>query len=191
MARIKHYDPEKQEWVYSDKAFNPGDSSERATNADLSQNDPSAADYVKNRTHYKVVQGEVTVFEGALDTFTTTDNIPIAYDIPVGTSMTAYHGSTVVGTAVGYESAGVYFGFSPDLSLTVDNATHTAKSYNGVGSETIKFVAADLCVEIKRLDEEFIPETIARTADTYTKTEIDAIMGSYITDIDTLVGGDA
>jgi hypothetical protein len=21
MARIKHYDPEKQEWVYSDKAF--------------------------------------------------------------------------------------------------------------------------------------------------------------------------
>lgn len=27
--------------------------------------------------------------------------------------------------------------------------------------------------------------------DTYTKTEIDAIMGSYITDIDTLVGGDA
>ena len=28
-------------------------------------------------------------------------------------------------------------------------------------------------------------------SDTYTKTEIDAMFGSYITDIDTLVGGDA
>lgn len=27
--------------------------------------------------------------------------------------------------------------------------------------------------------------------DTYTKGEIDAIMGSYITDIDTLIGGEA
>lgn len=27
--------------------------------------------------------------------------------------------------------------------------------------------------------------------DTYTKNEIDAIMGSYITDIDTLIGGDS
>lgn len=35
-----------------------------------------------------------------------------------------------------------------------------------------------------------VPEGYAKTEDIYTKTEIDAIMGSYITDIDTLVGGD-
>ena len=40
-------------------------------------------------------------------------------------------------------------------------------------------------------DKAFTPPSGGEPVDTYTKAEIDAIMGSYITDIDTLVGGDA
>ena len=40
-------------------------------------------------------------------------------------------------------------------------------------------------------DKAFTPPGGGEPVDTYTKAEIDAIMGSYITDIDTLVGGDA
>lgn len=36
-----------------------------------------------------------------------------------------------------------------------------------------------------------VPEGYAKTEDVYSKTEIDAIMGSYVTDIDTIIGGDA
>lgn len=43
---------------------------------------------------------------------------------------------------------------------------------------------------IKTLDEKYLPEYL-QPSEFYSKSEIDAIMGSYITDINTLIGGDA
>ena len=44
---------------------------------------------------------------------------------------------------------------------------------------------------VTQLDEKYIPDSIARVEDVYSKAEIDAIMGSYINDIAAIVGGDA
>ncbi len=48
-------------------------------------------------------------------------------------------------------------------------------------------------VKISAVDENGVPTAWAPVifSDSYTKPEIDAIMGSYVTDIDTLVGGDS
>lgn len=46
-------------------------------------------------------------------------------------------------------------------------------------------------VKIAEVDENGVPTAWEAVDMSYTKTEIDAIMGSYITDIDTLLGGDS
>lgn len=45
-------------------------------------------------------------------------------------------------------------------------------------------------VKISAVDENGVPTAWEPMDASYTKPEIDAIMGSYVTDIDTLVGGD-
>lgn len=90
---------------------------------------------------------------------------------------------------------GVDYFDGSDYVLTDDDKTEIAEMAAGLvevpegGGVAITGATVGQTVKISAVDENGVP-TAWEPVDMYTKPEIDAIMGSYITDIDTLVGGD-
>ena len=126
--------------------------------SDWNQNDETAEDHIKNRTHYEEAIGEYVIFDGTLPTSTTTGDLPIQYAIPSGISVTAYYNGSVVATVVNSvmdESRMAYL-FDPDLTLIVNNNTMTASVYNGKGNGVLKFVVENFTL-IHTLDEKYLP----------------------------------
>lgn len=159
--------------------------------ADWNQNDETAPDYVKNRTHWDTREDkEVTFFEESITMNFSNTTYSLAHEIVGGTEISCYIDGELKCTVTTYESwsaegkVSIYAPFTPDFSLIIDNANHQMTLYNGQYSGICKFVAPVTVGELKRLDEKYIPETIARVQD------VNAALGSYITDIDTLLGGD-
>ena len=133
------------------------------TQPDWNQNDETAEDHIKNRTHYEEVLGDYVIFEGTLPDSDTTENLPLQYAIPSDTSVTAYYNGRVVATAVGRYHGGsagtLYYGFSPDLDLTVYNSTMTASVYNGMGDGVLKFIVENFTI-VHTLDEKYLPNNV-------------------------------
>jgi len=166
--------------------------------ADWNQNDPDAADYVKNRTHYE--DGEQTlistipltdVHEGSMGSMyvyiPNVDEFVAALD-PNEEYQVSVNGKTY---ALGkeLESDGriraltVYDGIELSNGQTIGLTVYpTANNFNGelsilnaygvdLSSYTVKFYKG--IATIKQLDEKFIPDTIARvTAVDALKTEL-------------------
>ena len=133
------------------------------TQPDWNQNDETAEDHIKNRTHYEEVLDEYVIFEGTLPANTSTTDLPLQYAIPSNTSVTAYYNGSIVATVVGSYSAGNdgvtwYYGFSPDLDMRINN-TMTASVYNGMGDGVLKFVVENFTV-VHTLDEKQLPNSI-------------------------------
>ena len=133
------------------------------TQPDWNQNDETAEDHIKNRTHYEEVLDEYVIFEGTLPANTSTTDLPLQYAIPSNTSVTAYYNGSIVATVVGSYSAGSdgvtwYYGFSPDLDMRINN-TMTASVYNGMGDGVLKFVVENFTV-VHTLDEKYLPNSI-------------------------------
>ena len=83
--------------------------------------------------------------------------------------------------------------FVPEDNYTVtsgeSSATFEKKGIYAMGTvwESIKLTFANPVGEIKTLDEQFIPDTIARVSDLQVLQDA---LGAYITDINALIGGD-
>ena len=135
------------------------------TQPDWNQNDETAEDHIKNRTHYEEVIDEYVIFEGTLPKFDTTTGLPLQYAIPSNTRVTAYYNGSMMATVVGHypgngASAGTLsYGFSPDLYLTVDNSTMTSSVYNGFGDGVLKFVVENFTA-VHTLDEKYLPSSV-------------------------------
>ena len=134
------------------------------TQPDWNQNDETAEDHIKNRTHYEEVLDEYVIFEGTLPANTSTTDLPLQYAIPSNTSVTAYYNGSIVATVVGSYSAGNdgvtwYYGFSPDLDMHINNNTMTASVHNGMGDGVLKFVVENFTV-VHTLDEKYLPNSI-------------------------------
>lgn len=134
--------------------------------ADWNENSSDNVSHVKNRTHYKNIIHEYVCFEGTLPSFTSTE-APLDIDIPVGTGFTIYYNGAVIhgnNPSFSYINGdGWVVNPTPDFSIIHYNNTKTMSIWNGVGDGTIKIVAWDVPV-LKQLDEEYIPDTIARTS---------------------------
>lgn len=130
---------------------------------DWNQNDETAADYIKNRTHYEEVLGDYVIFEGTLPSWDTTKDLPLQYAIPPNTRVTAYYNGSIVATVVGSAMAGgtnrVSHLFTPDLTLIIDNSTMTASVYNGFGNGVLKFVTENFTA-VHTLDEKYLPSSV-------------------------------
>ena len=129
---------------------------------DWNQNDETAEDHIKNRTHYEEVLDEYVIFEGTLPAYTSTTDLPLQYAIPSNTSVTAYYNGSIVATVVGRANAGTlssWYWFSPDLDLTVDNSTMKASVYNGMGDGVLKFVVENFTI-VHTLDEKYLPNNV-------------------------------
>ena len=133
------------------------------TQPDWNQNDETAEDHIKNRTHYEEVLDEYVIFEGTLPANTSTTDLPLQYAIPSNTSVTAYYNGSIVATVVGSAMAGaanrVSHLFTPDLTLIVDNSAMTASVYNGFGDGVLKFVAENFTT-VHTLDEKYLPNNV-------------------------------
>ena len=130
---------------------------------DWNQNDETAEDHIKNRTHYEEVLDEYVIFEGTLPSWESTEDLPLQYAIPSGTRVTAYHNGSIVATVVGSAMDGgtnmVSHLFTPDLTLIVDNSTMTASVYNGFGDGVLKFVVENFTT-VHTLDEKYLPYNV-------------------------------
>ena len=132
---------------------------------DWNQNDETAEDHIKNRTHYEEVIDEYVIFEGTLPEFDTTTGLPLQYAIPSNTRVTAYYNRSIVATVVGRYLDGsaatgmLHYAFDPELSLTVDNNTMKASVYNGFGDGVLKFVVENFTA-VHTLDEKYLPNNV-------------------------------
>ena len=129
--------------------------------ADWNQNAPSAADYVKNRTHYEDVLSEYVCFEGELS-LNGTATASIDYTIPAGTIVEQYFNGSLLCTVTAFASGDKVIASEGRIRADFKDNTVTVGNYYSNG--TIKIVARNLGV-LKELDEKYIPKTIARTAD--------------------------
>ena len=135
------------------------------TQPDWNQNDETAEDHIKNRTHYEEVLGDYVIFEGTLPSFDTTKDLPLQYAIPSDTRVTAYYNGRIVATVAGRYPNGsaatgiLYYAFDPELDLTVNNSTMKASVYNGFGDGVLKFVAENFTA-VHTLDEKYLPNNV-------------------------------
>ena len=136
-----------------------------ASTPDWNQNDESAPDHVKNRTHYKKTF-EYVIYEG--DT-TDVDMVPLDYEIPIGTTIEFYNW----GVSAGKFETSDFGGGIPGVSISKTGIAVTLYFYNDEKrvqilaynfSGRLKIVAKNLPAFIP-LDEKYIPETIARKSD--------------------------
>lgn len=165
-------------------AASGGSDSGSSVQPDLSQNDPTQPDYVKNRTHWE--EGNQTVIEWdgnteGLDSFTfgdamyykVSDLVPLQSEVVGG----AYEiiGGTVIDITSDYvvEGEGCFSVVEAlvvkETSCTFGGTQITAPStgcYFGLveGIYTTKLTYGS--VTVHPLDEKFIPESVARKADT-------------------------
>ena len=145
--------------------------------SDWSQNDQTATDYVKNRTHWvdqvREMITDVTTIEG---------ESPIAYDYENGLK-TDYNGKsfTITWDGVDYDCAvNVKYGMSSyyycgNGSLYSSSLSDTGepfcfyiskgapKIYYASGTSHIYKIIGDYVDNVHQLDEKYIPDTIART----------------------------
>ena len=152
MNNVKSFPPEWNEYDANNCGIQP----------DWNQNDETAAGYVKNRTHYEEVLGEYVIFEGTLPAYTSTTDLPLQYAIPPNTSASAYYNGRIVATVVGKANnnpLSTWYGFSPDLDLTVNNSTMKASVYNGMGDGVLKFVVENFTL-VHTLDEKYLPNNV-------------------------------
>lgn len=187
MPRIKYYDSESGEWKCADQASSSGSSQ----NADLSQNDPTQPDYIKNRTHW--VEGEQTVIEWDGSTegresfiiddtphYKISDLVPEYSELQGGT-LSYYSAGTVTEEALSNTDDYLWIGEGCYLvcgSIVV--AQSTTISCYGYSATVPSVGVYTMCIPdvyyptkltygstiVHQLDEKFIPESIARTTST-------------------------
>jgi hypothetical protein len=151
--------------------------------ADWNQNDPEAADYVKNRTHYEDIQDvEYLLKDIPMSSMTSgaMGSANIAY--PNGTAPTFESGKTYTLSFNGK----TYTAVADSNSLQFNSISHPIN--NGANTFTVQLNASQVVIvgaydvnfdwensgltmsvysgtiDIKQLDEKFIPDTIARVA---------------------------
>lgn len=160
--------------------------------ADWNQNDPAAADYVKNRTHYE--DGEQTVFfednlgnllNGSMGTKYFKFDLDFFDSLPVSDLKCEVGGNiyefTTIQDGKQYRAENVLInGVSNQVNINKNSSDTTImfdQTY-GDGLSEITFRLFTGAVTIKQLDEKFIPDTIARVVDieaaqTAAKTELE------------------
>lgn len=183
MARIKYYDPESGDWKCADQANSSGSSQ----NADLSQNDPTQPDYIKNRTHW--VEGEQTAIEWDGNTegrgvwyadgsgYCKVSDTTIPQEEVFGGSVTRSDGTTMDGISIEAIMVGTNCYGIGNMILVAYATNVTFMDVEMVLPDTgVYFMYTDSIgyiskltygsVAVHQLDEKFIPDSIARTAST-------------------------
>lgn len=156
--------PEKPSYTAEEVGALPvGTEIPQQVQSDLSQNDSTAADYVKNRTHYEETVEEYVCFEAYME-YGTSQTASIDYEVPDGAECTVYFDGVVVGNNHAPVYGGGYVMVSSDMDVHFDNAAHTVQVGNYWNAGTVKVVVNKLFV-VKQLDEKYIPDTIARAED--------------------------
>jgi hypothetical protein len=154
---------------------------EKAIQADWNQNDPAAADYVKNRSHYDNSDAEFLVEKTSIRTIK--KSYPTVGIIKISDTITWEVGQTYYLNFNGE----IYQTVSDNASrLTWNNVPHPANpeflvnaeilsngnfgldyaydyDYDWANSD-ITFYVYSGTLDVKQLDEKFIPDSIARTA---------------------------
>ena len=177
----------------------------KAVQADWNQNDPAAADYVKNRTHYEDVSYTVILEEMEITTSESRwgDDIIASEELDdkLSTRPDYANGENLLITLNGesyelrfeqverydYAAGNAYlFRVNGQTDDGTDFAFHsgTDQQYKLVtrepGTYTLKIVSLDRATTTvaKQLDEKYIPDTIARVADL---TELDERITAAVT----------
>ena len=157
---------------------------EKAVQSDWSQNDETAADYIKNRTHYEDVSYEVLLEEtevvttldeyGSYSSTRLNDMLSRSIADANENLLIVFDGETY---ECEYRQIERYAWGAGDETLSGDNepflfhyvqgGTNDIKLYTTeAGTYTLKVVCLDnTTTTVKQLDEKFIPDTIARVAD--------------------------
>ena len=140
------------------------DAPESAVQPDWTQNDPTAKDYIKNRTHYET---EESIFEGDLmwPGGYTSGNVPYT-TAPVAGETYKVVVDGAVYTAAATQYSDTVIEVKPSISIRWDTAAQTVCGYNQGGYYGTRHVAVYRSVP-HPLDPKFIPEyviTITQTA---------------------------
>lgn len=134
--------------------------------SDWSQNDNTARDYIKNRTHYKYDIREYICFDGELS-FNETRTIPMEIEIPVGTTIKTYFGSEVFTSTVVLDNDGDLNASNGLFNIFFRNGGLDVGNYYMGGN--VKIVAENFAL-VTPLDERYIPNSIARMSKSTTIT---------------------
>lgn len=131
---------------------------------DWNQNDPDGDGYIKNRTHYKEEISEYVCFDGYME-LGTKKTVQLDIIIPENTIIKVYAPGDQVFTSTTHKSA------SNDGSLTASNGMYNIDFYNDDNKLIIgnyfangntKIIAENVILDLKTLDDVFIPNTITR-----------------------------
>lgn len=193
---------------------------------DFNQNDETAPDYIKNRTHGEIItEGEFVIFdENEVDftydriskSWSSSDEIQVDTEkFIVGQSYTVVLDGTIYENLVCYEETdrwGTYLvigaphsklGYVDQwdeypLSVTLQNNTiciYIPDTSRKDSVHSVKVSTIGRTVTVKQLDEKYIPDTIARKSDLSTLVtriaQLESALGTNITELANLVGGDA
>lgn len=192
MARVKYYDPESGTWKYADTASGSG--SGDSVQPDWNQNDSAQPDYVKNRTHWEENNQVVIEWDGNFDDkpyvdvsdsmrlHKISDVVPTIGEAGIKITLLASTGETNVITIaaedVNVTSEGAMFmSFTYGvMCVIVYGATVEGVDFSSIGPGT--YLANDDYISgvtvtmdfgtqviVHKLDEKFIPDTVARMED--------------------------
>lgn len=172
--------------------------------ADLSQNDPTQPDYVKNRTHYEENNQTVIEWDGNTEgrdsfelgdtgaTFYKVSDLVPQEDTVVGGTLAFSSGESMpVGADAIVAGEGGYMVFEPAIVMKRTNATIAGVSIEApsTGIYFVSYGASEYTSSltygstvVHPLDEKFIPESIARIADipTVPVTSVNGMTGDVV-----------
>lgn len=152
----EYVSPLYYEWNLLDQKANKED----LVQSDWNENDETSLAYIQNRTHYENILKEWVCFDDE-SIQNQSLNYTIDYYVPLGTAVAVYFNGQFLGEQTLYNSGGTgsCWMMHPDLALFFNDNILTISNYYETGN--IKIIVKDLNIGIKKLDEKFIPDTMA------------------------------
>ncbi len=185
---------------------------DKPVQSDWDQNDNTQLDFVRNRTHYSEGAPDPIVWDGVSPEENRSKFSPLTFfvtetyikpEMYVGATITWSNGDsyTIKDEDIAYNprpDSSDYGEFIIWTPIPDGNSNHTIFGFNKarkLGSYDQQpgtylcrngeyITRIDFCDYVKKLDEKYIPDTIARVGDSYTKTEAEAMVEEKLATIE-------
>lgn len=145
-----------------------------AVQPDWNQNDESAKDFIKNRTHYDTrVSREVTIMEKNVVPDTSEQQFPLEYKVVDNAEVFVYIDGVLQYTGA-FVGSSLSFSPSPMFFISINNDSQTITFYNEEFTGLCKILTIVYDGELKRLDEKYLPEGISASEINQVKSKMDA-----------------
>lgn len=155
--------------------------------SDWSQNDKTAPDYVKNRTHYEVPRVVLAEVHLTAEETSMENGFDGICDVRIDKSLVEVgkeYKYTINGQNGTFIFSDEYMEFGGTSGSVYDNGNEYDWQTSWSYGSTIDIILYDVG-EVKQLDEKYIPDSIARVAD------VEEILDELHAYAQTLIGGDA